>query len=128
MNTDHIVSVLRAAVPTLEVAYLFGSQFAGTAGEQSDVDIAIKAGAKLSFDDRLRVAGALSDALRRDVDLIDLWDADDTLRMQVIEKGGVIFAKSPLSVSEFEMYSLSDYVRLNELRHGILEDFYSRSS
>jgi predicted nucleotidyltransferase len=128
MKIDDIITVLRCEVPSLELAYLFGSQQAGTANEASDVDIAIKAGAKLSFDERVRIAGALVDAIGREVDLVDLADADDTLKMQVLEKGRLLFATSPLTAGEFEMYTLSDYVRLNELRRGILEDFYKRSS
>jgi predicted nucleotidyltransferase len=128
MDTGLIVSILRANVPTLELAYLFGSQFAGTATDNSDVDVAIRAGSRLSFDERVRIAGALSDGLKKEVDLVDLWDANDTVKMQVIDKGGLLHAASPQRVAEFEMYALSDYIRLNELRRGILEDFYSGGS
>lgn len=128
MNNALIVSILLTNVPTLEFAYLFGSYAAGTANEESDVDVAIRAGAKLSLDERIRIAGAVADGIKKEVDLVDLWDANDTLKMQVIDKGRLLYSVSPQKVAEFEMYSLSDYIRLNELRQAILEDFYSGDS
>jgi hypothetical protein len=50
------------------------------------------------------------------------------MRMQVISTGICLDAPDEPACREFEMYSYSDYARLNEQRKGILDDIRTRGS
>lgn len=43
IDTDALARQLQIAIPSLSAVYLFGSQARGTAGPESDVDLAILA-------------------------------------------------------------------------------------
>jgi uncharacterized protein len=59
--------------------------------------------------------------LHRDVDLVDLRSASTVMRMQVISTGECLTAADEAARREFEMYTYSDYARLNEERRDILK-------
>ena len=68
-----ILGALRGALEAqagVHLALLFGSQARGAAGSSSDVDVAVL-GREI---DRLALAAALSDAVGREVDVVDLAD------------------------------------------------------
>ncbi len=50
---DKVVAVISALVPHAKI-YLFGSRARGTAGERSDIDLALDAGEKLNFKELAR--------------------------------------------------------------------------
>ena len=59
----------------------------------------------------------------RDVDLIDLGQASAVMKVQVLRDGHPLYTSDQGRVAEFEMYALSDYVRLNEERKRVLKEF-----
>lgn len=78
--------------------YLFGSQAAGRVHRESDVDVAVLfdlaavASREERFEERLRLSGVISRALRRnDVDLVVLNDAPPTLAARVVTQGRMVF-------------------------------------
>jgi uncharacterized protein len=59
--------------------------------------------------------------LHRDVDIVDLRSASTVMRMQVISTGECLASPDEAARREFEMYTYSDYARLNEERREILK-------
>lgn len=100
--------------------YLFGSRAAGTQRPNSDVDIAFLPARPSDPLRRFELANRLSDLLGNQVDLIDLRQASTVLAKEVVTKGIALFTGNTVVRQSFEMYTLSDYSRLNEERLEIL--------
>lgn len=82
----------------------------------------------LTLVEKLQLAAKLSRLTGRDVDLNDLRSLPVTLRVQIVMEGVRLYAKSIPAAEEYDSRTLSDYVRLNEERRGILDDIRRRSS
>ncbi|MDH4329850.1 MAG: nucleotidyltransferase domain-containing protein [Nitrospira sp.] len=121
MNDASLREYIRKAVPGLIALYRFGSQAQGTARPGSDVDLAILAQAPIPAMRVFELAQELALHLHRDVDLVDLRTASTVMRMQVISTGECLDAPNESARREFEMYTYSDYARLNEERRDILK-------
>ena len=128
MDLATATDLLRARVPSLRVAWLHGSRGRGDARADSDVDVAFLAEAPVRPDALLALQSDLSARLGAEVDLVDLFTADDVLRVQVIEHGRVLFERTRADRARFEMHALSRYAHLDEERRGILEDIVHRGS
>jgi predicted nucleotidyltransferase len=92
MNTDVFQTVASTLVGEvgLKVALVYGSAAAGTMRRDSDVDVAVLFDRPLDMDARLTLWGRLTDALRREVDLVDLYDLGGEILHQVLTKGRVV--------------------------------------
>ncbi len=112
----------------LEAIYLFGSQVNGLANSESDIDIAILCSEPFPAESRWKFSQTLANLLHQDVDILDLKQASTVMQCQVIQTGRRIFCKNPTRNAFFEMYTLSDYIQLNEQRSGILQDIRKRGS
>ena len=121
-----IVRVLRAGVPGLQLALLFGSHARGDATPASDVDVAFlsseAAAPTLVRDVRLE----LERATGSDVHLIDLRAASTVFQHEITQGGEVLHSVGGAEVEGFLDFALRDYVRLNEERAGILRDIRER--
>ncbi len=120
------LDLLRRAIPSLAGVYLFGSQATGTAGPDSDVDIAFFAGRALPQADLLRLREQVSAVLRHDVDLVDLAGASTIMQMQVLRDGRLEAAPDPNAIGLFELRVLRDYRDLKMRRAGIEADIVAR--
>jgi predicted nucleotidyltransferase len=117
---ERIVRTLLARFPDAVAIYRYGSTVDGTERDDSDVDVALLGRTPLPeravFDARID----LSDALGRDVDLVDVRRVPTTLRMQVITRGVRLQCSDELERGRFEDYVFASYARLNEERRGVL--------
>jgi len=120
-NIDDVVAALVGAVPSMVAVYQFGSSVSNVGTSESDLDLAILAGAPIDpvarFDlqqDLVRLAG-------RDVDLVDLGAASPVMAMQVLATGCLLAERDPVARGAFEDRMFGAYARLNEERRGILE-------
>jgi len=109
-----------AADERVQIAYLFGSQAQGRAGERSDVDVAVRVSGAPSLEERdaLRTAWeeALSELLgRNDVDVVVLNGADLFLRYQVVKQGQVLFEREPGLALENWRRTFKEYVDVKPL-------------
>ena len=123
---EMIVDQVLKAMPEVWAIYRFGS--AGTPFERtdSDIDLAILSPKPMAGVARWELAQDLAWQLKRDVDVVDLLCASTVLRQQVFSRGQRIYCADWFPAEEFESRALSDYVRLNEARQGILRDIHER--
>ena len=126
MNDTGLVEYIKKSIPDLIALYRFGSQAKGTARPDSDVDLAVLLRVALSELRRFELAQELATQLHRDVDLVDLRSASTVMRMQVISTGECLASPDEATRREFEMYTYSDYARLNEERRDILKRISAR--
>jgi predicted nucleotidyltransferase len=113
--------ILREAVPDLVAVYRFGSTDSGTAGPESDVDLAVLARTRLDANARFELQDRLAEVFRHPVDLVDLRAASTVMAMQVVGAGTVLYEGDPAERGRFEDLTFSLYARLNEERRGILD-------
>ena len=121
MDDNGLTEYIQRMIPDLIALYRFGSQASGTARPDSDVDLAVLAHHPIPAMRRFELAQELAVQLHRDVDLVDLRTSSTVMRMQVISTGECLDAPDESARREFEMYTYSDYARLNEERRVILK-------
>ncbi len=100
--------------------YLFGSAARGEMRKDSDYDLAVLTGKPFPSADKFQRGLDLGVILNRDVDLIDLRDASEAIKIQVIQSGTPLHVASPTEKAAFEMMAFSDYARLNEERRPVV--------
>lgn len=123
-----IVACCQGYLIDLQAVYIFGSQVTEFAHAGSDVDIAILCNQPLSAERRWELSNKLAKLLQCDVDIVDLKSVSTVMQFQVIYTGKRIYCKEPGKQEFFETYVYSDYIRLNEQRHEIIEDIKKRGS
>src|SRR5687768_3334827 len=113
--TERLRELLRGR-PGLRVAILFGSQARGTARPDSDVDLAV-----LGDVDRLLLAADLSDALGREVQVVDLADPTVPLLEEIVRDGRIVGEAEPGLGALWWSHTLADleldrpwYARMQE--------------
>jgi len=87
MNPAVILSRLRAQVPKLLVVYAFGSRIQGTAGADSDLDLAVLVAGYAEPLLLWELAGELADPSGCLVDLLDLRAASTVMQYRIIIQG-----------------------------------------
>ena len=112
-----------AALPNAWAIYVYGSFARGDEWPTSDVDVAVLLPPGNKIPDRLGLMSAISGRVHRDVDLVDLREASDTLRREVLADGRVLFTFEPGQVLAWEASAMSRYARHREEIRDLLEDF-----
>ena len=87
---DTLISVVLTDFPQVLFATLFGSAAKGRLTAQSDVDISVAAIKILSAESRCNLAVALSCALGREVDLVDLQSVSGPILEQALCSGRIL--------------------------------------
>ena len=100
--------------PRLVGLYLFGSHADATATAGSDVDLGALFGQPTSLADRVRLEARLSEALGKDVDLVDVGACDAFLAFAIVS-GERIYCSDVDRCDEFDLYVMR--------RAGDLEPF-----
>jgi predicted nucleotidyltransferase len=77
-------------MPDLRLVILYGSAATGKMRPDSDVDIAILFDRPLSTEKKMELISRLERELKRDVDLVDLFDLNGTILKQILTKGHVL--------------------------------------
>jgi len=73
--------------PRIRLAILFGSLASGQARPESDLDLAVDAGAALTAGEKVALIEDLALEIGRPVDLVDLQTAGEPLLGQVVTRG-----------------------------------------
>lgn len=96
------------------LAFIFGSAVSGRLTKDSDVDIAVLFRNIPGFSDILKVIGAVSDVIGREVDIVDLNNSSPIIRMQVLKNGKLIKKKDDTVYINFYVKAVKEY---DDLRH-----------
>jgi predicted nucleotidyltransferase len=130
MNTaerQHIFDAARdalvARLPHLWAIYVFGSFARGDEWPSSDLDLAVLLPPGERIGDLFDVMSEVSTKVNRDVDLIDLRNASDVLRSEVLGEGHALFVSAPDAVLDWEASAISRQARHREEIRDILLDF-----
>ena len=116
-----------AALPGVELVYLFGSQAAGETTPLSDIDIAYLDDRTSSpFDLEAKIEASVfeivPDAAR--IDLVRLNEAPVAVQYKVIRDGSIIYARSEKRVADFEERVVSEYLDYAEVLGRFYADSY----
>lgn len=118
---DTICRHLRAALPQALAIYAFGSRVQGTAGPQSDLDLAVLVAGYAEPLQLWALAGELADIAGCDVDLLDMRAASIVMQHQVLTTGITLWSVG-LEAGLYECYVLSAKTALDEARAGLMAD------
>jgi len=112
-----------ARLPEAWAIYVYGSFARGEDWPSSDLDIAVLLPPGHHIADPLQLISEISQVTHREVDLIDLRQAGDVLRREVLESGRTLFQSDPEKVLVWEASALTRYGHYREEVRDILEDF-----
>jgi predicted nucleotidyltransferase len=127
MNREPLIQTLQARVPKLMAIYAFGSRIQGTAGPDSDLDMAVLVA---GYADPLRLfdlAGELADLAGCAVDLLDLRAASTVMQYRIITTGERWWARDA-QAALYEAAVLSEKTALDTARAGLLADIRSKGT
>lgn len=127
MNAQALLTHLQNRLPGLLAVYLFGSHAQGTAGPDSDVDLAVLLSGTLDPVSLWQLSGDLADIVGSPVDLIDLRAATTVMQYQIVTRGRRLWAKD-VQAGLFECFILSEKTALDEARAGLLKDIQEEGS
>jgi len=109
----------------ITLAYIFGSRARGTSREDSDWDIAIYKGRKLSHDELFKLTLKISKILNvpiEYIDIVDLYNIDPLLGFTVINEGKTIYCKNPEIKWKIEYKILRNYLDTQDMYHIYLKN------
>lgn len=127
MNRAAIIQTLQAGVPGLLAIYAFGSRIQGTAGPDSDLDLAVLVAGYAEPLALFDLAGDLADVVGCAVDLLDLRAASTVMQYQIITTGQRWWV-SDGQAALFEAAILSEKTALDTARAGVLIDIQQRGT
>ena len=118
---DKIIELINESIEC-EAIVIFGSYARNTQNAESDIDIAIKPQKSLNKKDIYFLSEKLADALKKDIDLIDLEQLEnDGFKYEILINGITIYCKNSY---EFDMYKLDAFreylLNLNKKKPVIL--------
>ena len=97
-----------------KLIYLFGSYAKNINREESDIDIAVLLGTSMESKEKYKYKMELVDLLGKEVDLIDLTDANIILKHQIVTTGKNLFCRTKLERDEFKYGVISCYYQYKE--------------
>lgn len=127
MNADPFIQILQKRVPELLAIYAFGSRVRGSAGAESDLDLAILVAGYADPLALFYLSGELAELAGCPVDLLDLRAASTVMQYQIITTGVRWWARD-LQAALFETTILSEKTALDSARAGLLDDIQRRGS
>jgi hypothetical protein len=123
---DRLLAERLAAMPEIELAYLFGSQVSGRVRRESDIDVAILVTNERAGDPRAELARLFADLGQivpsERLDVVLLNGAPSLLRHRIIRDGRLLFARTPERRIRFVSRTIQDYQDM-QVRRG---RFYRR--
>jgi len=124
---EALLSTLRDRLPGLLAVYVFGSRAQGTAGPQSDLDMAVLVAGQVEPLVLWELASDLADLSGCPVDLLDLRAASTVMQYQVITTGQRWWALDA-QAALYEAAILSEKTELDQARAGLLADIQAEGT
>ena len=123
-----IAQTIHTQLPDIWSIYVYGSQASNKALPESDLDVAVLGGQKISSLKLSETAQSTGISLQTQIDLVDLRSVPTDLQAQIVFKGKRTLFAEFSQVEVFEDFIFSSYARLNEERRFILVDIQQRGS
>ena len=123
-QTKAIIQLLQDRISPLKAVYLFGSYADDSATHKSDIDLAYLTDSIITPIQNWEITNTLSNALKINVDLVDLVQTDTIFRYQIISTGKRLCG-SGYEIESFETLAYSFYLRFQEERKPILDAIYA---
>jgi predicted nucleotidyltransferase len=114
------------------LVFVFGSAVEQRFSADSDVDIGVLLEKDIESIQLHEISQAISEKLRREVDLVNLRDASPILKMQILKNGVLLLCSNPEDYSEFFTQTIKQYEDLKIIRRPIEQNIlkgriYARS-
>lgn len=114
-----------------DLIILFGSQARGSAGQTSDVDVAILSDHSLRLEEKIETKSKIAEKMKiseDSIDLVDLWDAPPLLQHQIATEGKLLegeeFDFLRFKILAWKRYQ--DTAKLRRLREESLSRRYAK--
>lgn len=127
MDIQALLTHLQDQFPDLLAVYLFGSHAQGTAGPDSDVDMAVLMSGKIDPMQLWQIAGDMADIAKVPVDLIDLRAATTVMQYQIVTRGQRLWARD-VQAGLYESFILSEKTAFDAARAGLLKDIQEKGT
>jgi len=121
LNFSPILQLLQQRLPNLMAVYAFGSQIAGTADKNSDLDLAVLVAGYADVIELWDISSDIAELANCEVDLLDFRAASTVMQYQILTTGERLSA-TDYNVDIYEAAVLSEMTKLNEARTGLLSD------
>lgn len=127
MNALAIQQLLRSRLPGLLAIYAFGSRIEGTAGPDSDLDLAVLVGGYAPPLQLWELSGEIADLAGCPVDLLDFRAASTVMQYRILTTGQRWWAANSRA-DLYEAGVLSDKTELDGARADLLADVLREGS
>lgn len=107
--------------PGALLVFLFGSAASNRMTEESDIDIGVLFEHEHGFFEINDLKSELNEILKREIDIAVLNSASPVLKMQVLKKGILVFARHKKNYNQFFVDTINQYDDLKRTRK-ICED------
>jgi len=121
VNPRELLIRILSEFPFIEVAILYGSFAKGLEKPTSDIDLGIAGSRPLSPEEMVQVQTRLSNAIGREIDLIDLQVATGTVFKEALSEGVCLIKKDPHLLAGLLKKMLLEQADFEPLRQQILE-------
>jgi predicted nucleotidyltransferase len=98
---------------------LFGSVVRGTTNAESDIDLGVLTNRPLTFNQQLKLWGALSPLFNIEVDLVVLNHANPVLAFEVASTGDLLFEDKPNTWDNWKSFSFRQYWDTGKFRSDL---------
>lgn len=124
MMTDIETSLasLFAAHPEVRLGFIFGSIARGTAGKDSDIDVAVAGPRPLTQEEKQMLIREIAELSGRAVDVVDLQTAGAPIRRTVLRGGKLIHCMDRSLYAEIIKRTVFDAADLMPYRERILTE------
>jgi len=113
------LSKILAAIPGLELAYLFGSYATGSARPDSDIDVAVRFPEALTGERKMDLIERIADELGCPVDVVDLHEVPEPVTGEVVK--GIRLWGTDTAHAQLLFRHLLNVADFLPLRQSILE-------
>ncbi len=121
MNLAAIEQRIRISLPSLLALYAFGSQIEGSAGAESDLDLAVLLPGYAAPLELWMLSGELADLAGCPVDLLDFRAASTVMQYRILTTGQRWWALNT-TVDAYEAGIFSDKTELDTARAPLIAD------
>ena len=112
LSADAINTIKQFGAGEKEIAaiYVFGSAATGKARGKSDVDVAVMTASGIPGVKRMEMENALSNRLKKDVDLVIFDRVSPLLQHQILKYGRLVYEADPKERVRQEVFARSAYL------------------